>query len=229
MTLSKDDLGSHRSQRFNEELEALHRNVMVMGALVSSQLRDAVRALGSNDQELAVAVIARDPQINNMELKLDEECNLVLVRRQPAASDLRLVFAVLKTVTDLERMGDLAKRVARAVIESTGVAQERFGSPISHLGGAALELVDKSLDAFDRLDVATAREIRQDDREIDEECKAITRQLLTYMMEDPRTIGSALHLVWATRAMERIGDHAKNIAEYVVYAVHGKDMRHTGR
>lgn len=226
MTLAKDDLAHHVSQQFNEDLESLHGNVLRMGRLVERQLTDAISALAGGDTALATLVISRDPEVNAMELALDEECSRVLVRRQPAAGDLRLIFAIIKAVTDLERMGDQAKRVARTALESEGSPQQRFGSPIAHLGTLVLALVNRSLEAFARLDVPTALGVSRDDSTVDGECRAITRQLLTYMMEDPRTIGAALHLVWAARALERAGDHAKNLAEYVIYAVHGKDLRH---
>src|SRR5262245_11636155 len=225
-TLSKEDLGHHVSQQFNEDLAALHHNVLEMGQLVAAQLRDAVGALERDDDDLARAVISRDPQINALELKLDDECRQVLVRRQPAAGDLRLIFGVIKTVVDLERMGDQAKRIAKIAVEVTGTPQERFGSPVGNMGAMVVDQIDKALDAFARLDVDTALSVTTDDRAIDRECTAMIRALLTYMMEDPRTIGAALQLVWATRALERIGDHAKNIAEYVFYAVHGKELRH---
>ena len=226
MSLSKDDLSQHVSQQFNDDLAALHADVLRMGALVSSQLRDAIAALEYDDLGLAAAVVERDPEVNALELRLDEESRQMLVRRQPAAGDLRLIFAVIKAVTDLERMGDQAKRVAKAAQEATGRPQARFGSTIGRLGSMVLALIDNALDAFASLDVRKAVLVSTDDRAVDRECTAITRQLLTYMMEDPRTIGPGLHLVWAARALERIGDHAKNIAEYVFYAVHGKDLRH---
>ena len=226
MTLARDDLGQHVSQQFNEDLENLHESVLRMGRLIERQLGDAVRALAQGDGALATLVIGRDPDVNAMEIAIDEECSRVLVRRQPAAGDLRLIFAVIKAVTDLERMGDQAKRVARTALESAGSSRQRFGSSIAHLGELVLALVGHALDAFARLDIPTALRVAREDSTVDLECRAITRQLLTYMMEDPRTIGAALHLVWAARALERAGDHAKNLAEYVVYAVHGRDLRH---
>ena len=225
-TLSRDDLKNHFSQQFNQDLEALHGHLLRMGTLVSEQLRDAVSALARDDDALAARVIERDTQINAMELELDNECRQVLVRRQPAAGDLRLIFSVIKAVVDLERMGDQAKRVAKVALEVSGHPQERFGSSIGRMGTMVIALIDRALDAFARLDVRTALEVTRDDKAIDHECTAITRELLTYMMEDARTISQALNLVWAARALERIGDHAKNIAEYVFYAVHGKELRH---
>ena len=224
MTLESQGIGHHISREYNRELTELHAHVLEMGTLVSAQVRDAVRALVEGDVELAAAVIARDPEVNAMELHIDQECNLVLVRRQPAAGDLRLVFAVIKAVIDLERVGDLAKRVATTVLETRG--QEKFASQIGHLGESVQAILSMSLDAFSRLDVNTALTVRGEDKAIDVECKAVSRQLLTYMMEDARTISAGLSLVWAARSLERMGDHAKNIAEYVFYAVLGKDLRH---
>jgi phosphate transport system protein len=226
MTLESRGIGHHISREFNRELTELHAHVLEMGTLVSAQVRDAVRALVEGDTDLAAAVIARDPDVNAMELHIDQECNLVLVRRQPAAGDLRLVFAVIKAVIDLERVGDLAKRVATTVLETRG--QERLASQIGHLGESVQHILATSLDAFSRLDVGTALTVRAEDKAIDAECKAVSRQVLTYMMEDARTISAGLALVWAARSLERMGDHAKNIAEYVFYAVLGKDLRHIG-
>ncbi len=224
MTLDTQGIGHHISRQFNRELLDLHAHVLEMGNLVSAQVRDAVRALIEADTDLAAAVIARDPDVNAMELHIDQECNLVLVRRQPAAGDLRLVFAVIKAVIDLERVGDLAKRVATTALETRG--QERMASQIGHLGASVQAILEASLDAFSRLDVDTALKVRAEDKAIDAECKAVSRQILTYMLEDARTISAGLSLVWAARSLERMGDHAKNIAEYVFYAVLGKDLRH---
>ncbi len=224
MTLESQGIGHHISREYNRELTDLHAHVLEMGTLVNAQVGDAVRALVEGDAALAQSVIARDPDVNAMELHIDQECNLVLVRRQPAAGDLRLVFAVIKAVIDLERVGDLAKRVAKTVLDTQG--QEKLASQIGHLGASVQAILATSLDAFSRLDVETALTVRAEDKAIDAECKAVSRQLLTYMMEDARTISAGLSLVWAARSLERMGDHAKNIAEYVFYAVLGKDLRH---
>lgn len=226
MTLESQGIGHHISTQFNRELLDIHAHVLRMGELVSGQVQDAVRALVTGDAELATAVIARDPEVNAMEVSIDQECSLVLVRRQPAAGDLRLVFAVIKTVIDLERVGDLAKRLAKTVLETSSPPE--MTSQIRHLGESVLAILVRSMDAFSRMDVQTALLIRGEDKEVDAQCKAVSRQLLTYMMEDARTISTGLALVWAVRSLERMGDHAKNIAEYVFYAAVGKDLRHIG-
>lgn len=227
MTLESQGIGHHISTQYNRELLDIHAHVLRMGELVSSQVQDAVRALVTGDAELATAVIARDPEVNAMEVSIDQECSLVLVRRQPAAGDLRLVFAVIKAVIDLERVGDLAKRLAKTAIEAADSPPE-MSSQIRHLGESVLAILDRSLDAFSRMDVQTALLIRGEDKHVDAQCRAVSRQLLTYMMEDARTISAGLALVWAARSLERMGDHAKNIAEYVFYAAIGKDLRHVG-
>ncbi|MFM7273987.1 MAG: phosphate signaling complex protein PhoU [Gammaproteobacteria bacterium] len=227
MTLEREDIGHHISRQFNDELRALHANVVEMGGLVRQQVQDAVRSIVARDPDLAARVISRDPEVNAMELAIDQECNLLLVRRQPAAGDLRLVFAVIKAVIDLERIGDLAKRVAKSAIE-TAADSRGFGPQLANLGDAVVALLDKAIAAFARLDVEAALQVRAEDRPIDAECKAVERQLLTLMMEDARTISAAMSVSWAARSLERAGDHAKNIAEYVFYAVHGKDLRHMG-
>lgn len=228
MTLSKDDISHHISGQFNEDLQNLHANVMEMGHRVAAQIVDAIAALEEDDAELAAMVVSRDKEINSQEKSIDQECSRILVRRQPAASDLRLIFSVIKTVTDLERVGDLAARIALTVLEPPGaVTPEHIRAPIKHLGVLVLNLLNKALDAFALMDANRALDIAQEDLAVDQEYKAVVRQLVTYMMEDPRTISWALHISWAARAMERIGDHAKNIAEYVIYMVHGEDVRHT--
>jgi phosphate transport system protein len=226
MTLDKDDLGHHISQQFNQDLENLRSHVLQMGGVVSQQIADAVRALDESDHELALSVVSRDPHVNRLEINLDEECSRVLARRQPAAGDLRLIFAVIKTVTDLERIGDQAERVARTVLELSKIEPSRPGPPMRHFGELVRRLLDKALDAFARLDVNEALAVEREDLAVDQEYEAVLRQLVTYMMEDPRTITWALNLVWAARALERIGDHSKNIAEYLIYLVQGQDVRH---
>ena len=226
MTLSKDDLGHHISQQFNQELENLRTHVLHMGGVVEQQITDAIAALDDNDPDRAVSVIGRDPQVNRLEIDLDEECSRILARRQPAASDLRLIFAVIKTVTDLERIGDQAERVARTVVELAHADAGRSRPPLRHLGELVRRLLHKALDAFARMDVEEALAVEREDLAVDQEYEAILRQLVTYMMEDPRSITWALNLVWAARALERIGDHSKNIAEYLIYLVQGQDVRH---
>ncbi|GAB4355726.1 MAG: phosphate signaling complex protein PhoU [Immundisolibacter sp.] len=226
MTLGKEDIGHHISQQYNQDLENLRSHVLHMGGVVERQIADAIAALEDGDAQLAVSVVGGDPQVNALEVNLDEECTRILARRQPAAGDLRLLLAVIKTVTDLERIGDQAERVARTVLELVNLESGRSRPPLRHMGELARRLLNKALDAFARMDVAAALEVEREDLAVDQEYEAVMRQLVTYMMEDPRTITWALNLVWAARALERIGDHSKNIAEYVIYLVQGKDVRH---
>jgi phosphate transport system protein len=229
MELEREHIGHHLVQQYNEDLENLHRGVLEMGKLVQWQLADAVSALERHDTELAARVVGRDVEVNTREVQLDKECARILVRRQPAAGDLRLIFAVIKTVTDLERMGDQAEHVARAVLEMGSTGAGPAQPSMTHLASRVLGMIAKALDAFARLDVRAALEVIQEDLSADREYQASMRQLLTYMMEDPRIISSALQLAWTARAFERIGDHAKNIAEYVVFMVQGEDVRHISR
>ena len=226
MVMGKDDIGQHTVQQYNEDLESLHRGVLGMGRLVLEQLDDGIAALEGNDAELATRVVRRDVEVNTLEVHLDKECQRILVRRQPAAGDLRLIFAVIKTVTDLERIGDQVNHVARAVLESDLSSPNRPHASLLHLAKLVRAMCAKAMDSFASLDVDTALQVAQDDLEVNREYQGSMRQLLTYIMEDPRITSSALQLAWTARALERIGDHAKNIAEYVIYMVHGEDVRH---
>ena len=220
-------ISHHISQQFNAELEAIRTDVLAMGGLVEKQIGEAVKAVVSGDVELAEEVIANDYKVNAMEVRIDEECARVLARRQPAASDLRLVVAVIKTITDLERIGDEAEKVAKMAV--TLATQERPRSDyheIQVLGEHVQAMVHQSLDAFARMDTEASVVIAQEDEKVDHEYEGILRQMITHMMEDPRSIKRALDVIWAIRALERIGDHAKNISEYVIYLVKGKDVRH---
>lgn len=222
------NIGQHISHLYNEELEDIRNRVLAMGGLVEQQLKDAMEALEKRDASLAAQVVERDQDVNSMEVAIDDECNCVLARRQPAASDLRLVVAVIKTITDLERIGDEAERIARMV--STLVAEEhstRLFTQIRNLGRHVTSMVHGALDAFAHLDTEKSVEVWSEDRLVDEEYDSLIRELMTYMMEDPRSIPSILKAIFAARAMERIGDRAGNICEYVIYLVKGKDVRHT--
>ncbi len=222
------NIGQHISRRYNEELEDIRNRVLAMGGLVEQQLKDAMTALEKRDAGLAAQVVERDCEVNAMEVAIDEECNRVLARRQPAASDLRLVVAVIKTITDLERIGDEAERIARMV--STLVGEEhstRLFTQIRNLGHHVSSMVHGALDAFAHLDTEKSVEVWSEDRLVDKEYDSLMRELMTYMMEDPRSIPSILQAIFAARAMERIGDRAGNICEYVIYLVKGKDVRHT--
>jgi phosphate transport system protein len=221
-------LGPHISRRFNEDLEKLRTHVLQMGGLVEKQMSDAVVALVEGNGGLADEVTRSDHRVNAMEVSIDEECSRILATRSPAASDLRLIVAIIKTITDLERIGDEAEKVgsiaARLAVMERPIDRYR---EIKNLGRLVHQMLHAALDSFARLDADAALKIVQDDRVIDEEYEAIQRQCITFMMEDPRTITRSIEVLWVSRALERIGDHAKNICEYVVYMVHGKDIRHT--
>jgi phosphate transport system protein len=221
------DLSPHISRRFNEDLDRVRNQVLAMGGFVEQQLAKAVTALVEGDSSLGEAVARDDFHVNNMEVSIDEECSRILATRAPAASDLRLIVAIIKAITDLERMGDECEKIG--YIASRLAAQERPADKyreVKHLGRVVQDLVHEALDAFARMDADAALRVARRDRLVDEEYEAIQRQSITFMMEDPRSIRRALDVMWVVRALERIGDHAKNICEYVIYMVHGKDVRH---
>jgi phosphate transport system protein len=222
------NLGHHISQQFNEELEDIRNKVLEMGGLVEEQLGRAIKALVEGDTRLAKQVVADDYRVNALEVEIDEECTRIVARRQPAASDLRLVMAVIKTITDLERIGDEAKRVARMVEEElNGAMAEDVRHELEHMGNLVREMLRTVLDAFARSDVETAVQVVKADNRVDIKYVSITRQLMTYMAQDPKNIPRVLNILWAARSMERMGDRCGNIAEYIFYLVHGKDIRHT--
>jgi phosphate transport system protein len=222
------NLGHHISQQFNEELEDIRNKVLQMGGIVEEQLGRAVRALIEGDTKLAKQVVADDYRVNALEVEIDEECTRIVARRQPAASDLRLVMAVIKTITDLERIGDEAKRVAKMVEdELNGAMAEDVRLELEHMGNLVREMLRMILDAFARTDVETAVRVVKFDNRVDAKYVSITRQLMTYMAQDPANIPRVLNILWAARAMERMGDRCGNIAEYIFYLVHGRDIRHT--
>lgn len=222
------ELNQHISQRYNADLEDLRTELLEMGGLVQEQVRDGIAAIGRADAELARRVVVVEDEVDAREVELDEHCTSILVRRQPAASDLRMVLAVSKITRDLERMGDEACKVAKmtlALVEDGGEGQGYV--ELRHLGDSVLRMVDDMLNAFARFDVATAMAVAKADSNVDREYKSATRELITYMMEDPRSISRVMNVMWALRALERIGDHAKNIAEHIIYLVRGLDVRHT--
>ena len=222
------NLGQHISRQFDEELEEVRTKVLNMGGLVEEQLKSAIRALVRGDGVLAREVIKADRRINNLEVDVDEECTRIVARRQPTATDLRLVMSVIKTITDLERIGDEAKRVAKMVeAELDGVVPEDVRGEIEHMGELVRRMLTDVLNAFARTDLETAVQVVIADDKVDQKYNAITRQLMTYMAEDPRAIPTVLKVMWAARSMERMGDRCQNIAEYVIYLVKGKDVRHT--
>ena len=226
--MDKLNISQHISRQFNEELENVRGQLLKMGGLVENQLAQAVKALVETDAVLAREVVANDYRVNALEVAIDEECTRIVARRQPTASDLRLVMAVIKTITDLERIGDEAKRVARMVAEEmNGTLNEEVRQELDHMGGLVREMLRRVLDAFARMDVPTAVEVVHYDARVDAKYGSITRQLMTYMAEDSRAIPLILNIMWAARAMERMGDRCQNIAEYIFYLVHGRDIRHT--
>jgi phosphate transport system protein len=218
----------HISRQFDAELEAIRANVLQMGGLVESQIKSAIESLVNGDVGLMNRVIEDDHRVNGMEVKIDESCTQVIARRQPTASDLRLVMTVVKTITDLERIGDEAEKIARMakmLSQKHGLVLPRYHE-IKHASEIAVDMLRKSLDAFARLDVALAAKVVRQDDQVDDEFRAIMRYLITFMMEDPRTISTSLEILFVAKAIERIGDHAKNISEYVIYMVKGRDVRH---
>jgi phosphate transport system protein len=221
------DLTHHISRRYNAELERVRTSLLAMGGLVEEQLRRALTALVSADSALGESVVRDDVKVNELEMALDEDCSGLLAIRAPTAGDLRVVFAMIKAVTDLERIGDEAEKVA---FIATRLAREERPSDnyreARHLGHAAVEMLHDALDAFARMDAVAALDISRRDRLLDEEFEAIQREGISFMLENPRAIRRALDLMWIARALERIGDHAKNLCEYVVYMVHGDDIRH---
>ncbi|MBI5042191.1 MAG: phosphate signaling complex protein PhoU [Gammaproteobacteria bacterium] len=226
--MEKMGIGQHISQQFNAELEDIRNRVLTMGGLVEQQLADAMLSLVDGDERTAEIVIKNDYKVNAMEVALDEECNRVLARRQPAAGDLRLVMAVIKTITDLERIGDEAERIARMARQVVDGEEVRVHpGQIQHLGDQVRQMMHNALDAFARMDPELAVQVWREDLTVDKEYEAIMRQLITFMMEDPRSIPRVLEIMWSARSLERIGDRARNICEYVIYLVKGKDVRHT--
>lgn len=218
----------HTSKQFDAELEAVRARVLQMGGLVESQIRLSIEALVNGDVPLMNRIIADDHRVNAMEVEIDESCNQIIARRQPAAGDLRMVMTVIKTITDLERIGDEAEKIARMgklLSQRTSIILPRY-TEIKHAADLALDMLCKSLDAFARLDLAHAAQVVRQDELVDAEFRTIMRYLITFMMEDPRTISTALEILFIAKAIERIGDHAKNMSEYVVYMVKGKDVRH---
>ncbi|MDV7212773.1 phosphate uptake regulator, PhoU [Azotobacter beijerinckii] len=227
--IDKDNLSLHISQQFNAELEEVRSHLLAMGGLVEKQVNDAVTALIDADSGLAMQVREIDTQTNQMERSIDEECIRILARRQPAASDLRLIISISKSVIDLERIGDEATKIAkRAILLSEEGESPRGYVEVRHIGEQVRKMVQEALDAFARFDADLALSVAQYDKTVDREYKSALRELVTYMMEDPRSISRVLNVIWALRSLERIGDHARNIAELVIYLVHGTDVRHTG-
>ncbi|MEZ5530561.1 MAG: phosphate signaling complex protein PhoU [Porticoccaceae bacterium] len=226
--MDKLNLDQHISRQFNEDLEAIKTSMLEMGGLVELQVGDAIRALEDADSGLAEKVIEVESRIDEMEMNIDETCTTLIARRQPAASDLRLVMAVSKTVRDLERIGDEAQKIAKMAIKlSEEGSAPRGYIEVRHIGNCVRKMLNDSLDAFSRFDAEAAIDTMKDDRQVDMDYKTALREMITYMMEDPRSISRSVNILWALRSLERIGDHSKNICEYIVYLVQGRDIRHS--
>jgi len=225
--METSDLSHHILSRYNADLEGIRSGVLQMGGLVEQQLSNGIQSLVAGDIRLGEEVARLDYKVNAMEVAIDDDCSRVLATRGPTASDLRLIVAVIKTITDLERIGDETEKLGyiAARLGSLEHPADRYRE-VKHLGDLVAEMVHGALDAFARLDTAAALAVARLDRVVDEEYEAIQRQCITFMMEDPRAIRRALDVLWVARALERIGDHAKNICEYVIYMVLGRDVRH---
>jgi phosphate transport system protein len=225
--LKQEGYGQHISGQFNAELESLRNQLLAMGGQVEQQLTTALDALMKLDSGVAESIVRNDDEINQMEMTIDDECATIIARRQPTASDLRLVITIIKVNRDLERIGDEAAKVARQAVQLSegGMSPSSFVE-IRHIGALVGVLLRQSLDAFARLDVTKAIEVVRGDAEVDKAYGSAMRSLVTFMVEDPRNIGAILNEMWALRSLERIGDHACNIAEHVVYLVKGLDVRH---
>jgi phosphate transport system protein len=215
----------HISKQFEADLGTTRTRVLQMGGLVEAQILGAIQAFTSGDAALMAQVEENDARVNGYEVAIDGACNHIVVKRQPAASDLRLIMAISKIVTDLERMGDEARMAKK--IHETGAPHARRFPGIRHASDIAVRMLRQALDAFARLDAVSAAEVLKEDSDLDAEFRSVLRELITYMMEDPRTISTSLETVWVAKAIERIGDHAKNVAEQVIYIVKGTDVRHT--
>jgi phosphate transport system protein len=223
-------IGEHSSKQYDHELEAIRSKVLLMGGIVETQFTDAMTCFRVGDMEHADRVIAEDDAVNQLEVSLDDACSHLIVRRQPTANDLRTVMATIKVITDLERIGDEAAKIARMSKNLHGrdvVGGVNHYDMVRSIAAETSDMLHDALDSFARLDGKQALALIAQDVVIDHEFRSIMRNLITFMMEDPRTISSALDTLWVAKAIERIGDHAKNIAEYVIYVVEGKDIRHT--
>lgn len=222
-------IGEHSSKIYDQELESIRSRILHMGGLVESQVRLAIECFESGDLTEAERVVTADRRVNDLEIELDRAVNNVIARRQPTASDLRMIMGVSRTIPDLERIGDEATKIARAAkwMQEKQIAVRLPRIPdIRASADLAAGMLRRSLDAFARLDVNAAAAIIRDDQGVDERFRAILRQLITFMMEDPRTISASIDMVWVAKAVERIGDHTKNIAEHVIFIAAGADVRH---
>lgn len=225
--MKTEDYTHHISKQFNTDLEEVRSHILAMGGMVEKQVLDSVVSLVEGDSALAAEVISNEKQVNGMERRIDEECTRIIALRQPAASDLRLLVAATKANTDLERIGDEANKIAKMAIRlSEDGAIPRGYIETRHIGNHVTAMLRQSLDAFARFDVEQAIAVVKEDNNVDVEYESAMRLMVTFMMEDPRYIKRCLNVLWSLRALERIGDHARNIAEQVIYLVKGKDIRH---
>lgn len=220
------NLNKHSSSQFNAELESIRTQVMTMGGLVEQQLSDAITAMHNQDGELAKRVIEGDKLVNQMEVDIDEDCVRIIAKRQPTASDLRLIMAISKTISELERIGDVADKICSTALEKFSQQHQPLLVSLESLGRHAIQMLHDVLDAFARMDIDEAIRIYHEDKKVDQEYEGIVRQLMTYMMEDPRTIPSVLTALFCARSIERIGDRCQNICEFIFYFVKGEDFRH---
>lgn len=220
-------LDKHIYQQYDSDLEALRTKLLAMGGVVEQQIIDAVNSIENADSELAEKVIQIEDDVDLREVELDADCTTVLACRQPTASDLRMVLTVTKVTRDLERLGDEAQKIAKMAIalNQTGAAPGGY-EEVRHMGALVQTMVRSALDAFVRFDADSALEVVRADKQVDREYKSAMRELMTYMMEDPRSITRAMNILWALRSLERIGDHSRNIAEHIIFLVKGTDVRH---
>lgn len=222
-------INQHISQQFEKQLQDIRSQVLAMGGLVEQQVIKAMQALLTGDAELARQVVSGDEEVNKYDIKADQDCFNIIAMRQPTAGDLRLVTVISKTISDLERIGDESVRVARMALNlSEKDRPKKNYRELKALGKHVEEMLHDALDALVREDVTLALEVAREDHHVDEEYESLLRQLMTYMMEDPRQISRSIDMMWSARSLERIGDHARNIAEYTIYMVKGKDVRHQG-
>jgi phosphate transport system protein len=221
--------GEHSSKQYDSDLETIRSKVLLMGGLVERQFQEAMNVYRTGNIAAGERVIKDDDEVNLLEVELDNACSHLIVRRQPTANDLRTVMATIKVITDLERVGDEAAKIARTAIHlhKRGIGSVDHIETVRVIASAAADLLHDALDALARLDEKQALKLISHDAIIDRDFRSIMRNVITYMMEDPRTISALMDTLWVAKAIERIGDHAKNIAEYVIYIVEGKDIRHT--
>jgi len=224
--MENSKIGHHISEQFNRELEDIRNKVLMMGGLVEQQITLATQAFSQGEMELAETVIKQDDRVNDLELEIDRECIEIIALRQPAAFDLRLLISVIKTITEIERVGDQAKRIAQMTIHLADTESHDQYYELQHIIAMVSAMLHDALDAFARMNIHEVVSISKQVKNVNREYKSIVRQLITKMMEDPRNISRSLDLLWTARALERVGDHACNISEYVIYMVKGEDVRH---